>query len=551
MIFALGLFLIATGSAAPALDPAVDSGLGWTATRLDLHVSVLPAQRRLEIHGTIALKLELERSTGPALVINGDEPGARFLRIEAPPGARIELNRPFPAREGVLLSHVRFDEELERGATLELGFEVECTGRGDQFVVDDEVALASWVVAWYPIPRPDLESQRQFSRLLSIPGTTSFHLPAGWTSLSNGSRTERIEGEGDVVETWTLDEPVARSFAAGPYRVGVHEVDGRSFSVYLLEHEPEEAHVQAESLARAIEAMEERFGPFPYPTFGIAEVPEAKVGFYGSSEQGFLMAASSAFRYGTNLPLFAHEASHAWWGNLINNHGPGAKLLGESLAQYGAVIAIETIEGEEAATEFLRFSRKGYNSFQCARGYFQILAAGNDKPLGELASDPWDHNLSDSKGHWLYHMLRYRVGDEAFFATMRALIERFAGDSISLEDLQAAFHEAAPDRELERFFEQWLEREGAPILEVEWSAGGAGDPRVTGMLRQTHGGDPYHLYVELDVVTKEGSVRRTVEIGAEETPFELEVDAEPLDVLIDPRHRILRWTPEYGKRPVR
>ena len=32
--------------------------------------------------------------------------------------------------------------------------------------------------------------------------------------------------------------------------------------------------------------------------------------FYGASQQGFLMAVSSAFRHGRNLPLFAHEAAH-------------------------------------------------------------------------------------------------------------------------------------------------------------------------------------------------------------------------------------------------
>ena len=542
LLLALGL---AAGVPQDGSSQPDASGLGWAGTRLDLDVRVLPAEGRLELSGTILLTLDKESSTGPSLAISG-EVGGRFLSVEGPEGAQVELNRPHPLRPDVHLAVVRFDEPQKRGATVKLSFTSECDGRASQFVVDKEVALASWVTVWHPVPMPDPNSRERFASTLSIPGTTRFHLPDGWTSFSNGSRVERIDAEGPVTELWRLDEPVARSFAAGPYSIGAHEVDGRSFTVCLLSRDPAEAQVQARSLARAIEAMEARFGPYPYPSYGIVEVPESKVGFYGSSEQGFLMAASSAFEYGTNLPLFAHEASHGWWGNLIGNHGPGGILLSESLAQYGAVIAIETIEGEEAAIEFLRFSRRGYNPHQCAKGYFGIWRDGNDKALIQLKSGGWDHQLSDSKGNWLYHMLRYRVGDEVFFATMRGLIETYGNAALSVEDLKQAFLLAAPKRKLERFFEQWLERKGAPALEVDWEELGIG---IEGTLRQVQEGEPYHLFVELVVVTEDGRATHVVETTGKDTPFELPVDVQPLDVEIDPWHRILRWTEDYGERP--
>ena len=105
--------------------------------------------------------------------------------------------------------------------------------------------------------------------------------------------------------------------------------------------EAEEAREQAQSLGDAIGAMEEFFGEFPYPSYAIVEVPDGKVSWYASSHQGFLMAESGAFEFGANLPLFAHEAAHAWWGNLVNQQGIGSILCSESLAQYGAVIAID------------------------------------------------------------------------------------------------------------------------------------------------------------------------------------------------------------------
>lgn len=538
----LPLLLAVLAPSVSQAPQAEEQGSGWRATRLDLEVEVLPAKRSLAISGTVALVLESDSSKGPSLVVNGDEAGGRFVAVHAPPGASVALNERTPVREDALVAHVRFDRPFARGAQLELAFEVECTGTSSQFLVDDEVALASWVTFWYPVPMPDPTRGEPPSAMVGFPGTTRFRLPPGWTSFSNGRRTDSAIDAEESAETWVLTEPVARSFAAGRYRVGEHDVDGRTYTVCLLGREPEEARVQARSLGDAIAAMEARFGPYPYPAYAIVEVPESKVGFYGSSEQGFLMAATSAFDHGPNLPLFAHEAAHGWWGNRIGTRGPASILLSESLAQYSAVVAIETIEGPEAATEFLRFSREGYNSNQCARGYFGIQRRGLDKPLIELESGGWDHELSDSKGMWLYHMLRGRVGDRVFFATLRDLIARFSGGALTLDELRRTFVAAAPERDLERFFEQWLERPGAPSFEVEWDARGVG---VEGRLLQVQDGEPYHLLLEIAVATERGHELHTVEVTGKETSIALPVEGEPLGVEIDPHHRILCWSADY------
>ena len=82
---------------------------------------------------------------------------------------------------------------------------------------------------------------------------------------------------------------------------------------------------------------------------------------------------------------------------------------------------------------------------QCASGYFELCRTGRDKALAELVSGvDTDHTLADAKGHWVFHMLRRRVGDERFFATMRGLIDRFGGKSMTLAALREVFVEAAP-----------------------------------------------------------------------------------------------------------
>ena len=523
------------------------SGSGWRLKQLDLDVHVLPKEKRIEVEGRATLLLIADESFGPTLAMNAKSKVLHFDRMDAS-GATVAINEKHPKRKATLLAHVRFEDLQRRGTEIDISFAYHSEGRAFQFVVSHQAALSSWTQGWHPCPIPG--RNERFSGLLLTTGTTRFFLPSGWRSVSNGKLVDTKKTADGVVETWTVDVPVARSFAAGPYEVARHTVGDRNIGVYLLSSKPQSAREQVQALASALGAMEARFGPYPYDSYAIAEIPDGLVHWYASSEQGFIMAKSEAFAYERgNLPLFAHEMAHGWWGNLISTTGDGAILCSESLAQYSAVIAIEGVEGEPAATEFLRFSRTGYSSQQCARGYFDLARHGKDKPLSQLESGGWQHTLSDAKGHWVYHMLRRRVGDEIFFGTLRELIRDFSGKSMSLDDLREAFtRNARPDAGLKQFFAQWMDQPGAPVLEAEFV--GASKPGMTDLIiRQIQSGYPYELVVDVAIDTESGTEMHTTKIRDRETRISLAIVGKPTDVRLDPQHRLLIWKPEYGARP--
>ena len=547
LALALAFALIAGPAAQAADEPDSSPGNGWRLVHADVAVDLEPEAETMTVSGEIRLRLDAaDASPGPVIGIARQ---LRFVELEPSAGEKVDERLGEGRLDEARFAVIRLPEPAARGDELTVRFAATLDGSASQLVVQQNVALASWTAVWFPIPFDD-SGAISISGLSTTTGSTAIAMPAAWSSLSEGSFEGRTEADGRVTERWTVEEPLARSFAAGPYAAARHESDGREVGVYLLTRPPEEAGEQAASLAESIAAMEERYGPFPFGAYGIAEVPEGAVSWYAASQQGFLMARSAAFGHGANRPLFAHEAAHAWWGNAVGTEGPGSILGSESLAQYGAVIAIEAIEGEAAATEFLRFSRPGYSSLQSARGYFKMAREGHDKPLAELTSGGWDHNLSDAKGHWMYHMLRRRVGDETFFATLRGLFARYRGGKMRLDDLRAAFVAAAPEAELESFFEQWLERTGAPRLEADWEAAGDGEVAVT--VRQVQEGEPYHLRLDLalDGVEGEPASRHRVDLREREQTFRLAVNGAVAGavsgVRLDPDYRLLIWTPEYA-----
>jgi hypothetical protein len=532
--------------AAPALsdDPPAIEVSEWSLTRLDLDITVWPGPRKLEMKGKARVKLIGAEAYGPVFGINTRSPVMQIKSMRSG-GTAASI---FPFKDTIEVALLPAPPGLKQGDEIDVEFEAESKAEGSQFVTTPGAFYASWVETWYPVPARKIDALSS----PAAPGTMTFHLPKGWRSVSNGAMVDRIVAEdGAVTERWSVDTPAARSFAAAPYAV-VEQArsGGREIGLFLLEPRPAIA-AQANALAQSITAMERHFGPYPFSTYNVAEVPEGAT-FAASSEQGFIMVRSSLLDAEKgNLPLFAHEAAHGWWGNLVRGDGDGGRLLTESLAQFGALISIEEIEGKKAAAEFLRYSREGYSPMQSAMGFFYIWRQGGDKPLSKLSDGKFDHNLSDAKGHWFYHMLRHRLGDEAFFGMLRGLIETYRGRRATVDDLRQAIIAANPaDTDLPNFVSQWIDRAGAPVLDVDWWSADRWGKTIELRIVQRQQ-ELFDVPLEVAIDTQSGEVvRTTIRVNERNHAVKLPLPSRAVGVRLDPDDKLLFWRPEYGERPI-
>ena len=518
--------LLLLALAAPVL--AIAQEPSWETTRLDIDVRLFPAEERLEGSATLRLRplqgsaSDLEIEVGEAIVIGAVEQVAGEAEIV------VEMD------SSATKASLRFDRPIEPDEEIELRVAFASAGRGSQMVVDTTAAFASWARTWYPIAGGH-----------RAPGTTRISMPRAWRAVASGGLADRRMQEDRAVETWISERPLARSFAAGPYAVETRSIGERAVAVYLLSHR-DRAEELVTALADVMAALEARFGRYPYEGYALAEVPAELAEWTGSSEQGFFLARADALDGSVNVPLLAHELAHGWWGNWVRAVDPGALVVGEALAQYGAVLAIESREGREAAIEFLRFSREGYNPIQSAKGFWAMKLAGHDAPLAELAGGGWHHNLADAKGHWVYDMVRRELGDERFFGALGGVLDGHGGGTLSLPELRRAFVLAASDSAgMEAFLAQWLDRPGAPVLDVRWEDASADGRYAAALTIRQRTPEPYRIRVPIGIESTAGLRVHEVELVEATTRVTLEADGPPTGVVENVGHPLLLWEAAY------
>lgn len=399
-------------------------------------------------------------------------------------------------------------------------------------------SFASWVTGWYP---------RVQGGGSKSPGRITFDVPEGVTVASSGRLAETRSVGSRSRQVFSVDRPLDFSFAAARYFHREKTVGGVRLGMYLLRGGEPKAELYLREATRILEIEQSLYGPYPFDGYAVVEIPsDVTGGLGGSSEQGMnLFPVGVLPETGFPLLLVAHEMGHSWWGNLVGS--TGGPIVDEGLAQMSAVLCLLELQGEKAMRSFLRNGVPGYP--QSATQYFLRFAGpgGKDYPLGATAqgSDAAGamHDIADTKGMFVYEMLRERIGHPAFVGGLRSVVEGFAGKNVSLGDLRVAW-ERTSGQDLSQFWHQWMDRTGAPDLGLEWTARSEGRGFVvSGTISQQ--GTPYEVTAEVALAYPGRHDTRTVSVSGPSTAFSFTTEQKPRWVVLDSDYKILRWTPAF------
>lgn len=153
--------------------------------------------------------------------------------------------------------------------------------------------------------------------------------------------------------------------------------------------------------------------------------------------------------------LIAHELAHQWWGNRVTCLGWADFWLNEGFAEFMM-----------SAYREHRFGRDEYDrDMELARmTYARIRTAGRDRPLAyrkPIKESEAGGPVVYDKGALVLNLLRYELGERAFWDGVRRYTRRHFNGSVVTSDLQKAMEEAS-GKSLAQFFEQWIYSAGVP-----------------------------------------------------------------------------------------
>ena len=314
----------------------------------------------------------------------------------------------------------------------------------------------------------------------------------------------------------------------------------------------------ASEVADAMQFYTAHFGPPPLRELVAAPIP----GTFGQGFAGLIYL--SAFTYlneadpavvalSPRLQFFfqdllqAHEVAHQWWGNSVSAASYRDEWLMEALANYSAILWLETRKGPVGVWEMLSNYR---DQLLSASPLGDRIEAAGPVTQGRRLQSPANPRAFDlilyGKGTWILHMLRRRMGDAAFWQVLAQVLAEYRHKTISTEQFRKVCAQHMPadsaDRGLDNFFEQWVDATGVPELALtSMVKRGPRGYTVSGHVAQSGVDGTFQAEAPVVVQPAQGApVVRWVLTGAEPAAFSMLLKAAPARVTLDPDFSVLR-----------
>jgi aminopeptidase N len=331
--------------------------------------------------------------------------------------------------------------------------------------------------------------------------------------------------------------------------------DGKATPCYLyVPHgtEANAAKVYAKTPA-ILSAFGRRFGtPYPWDKYSQACVRRFAMGGMENTSATTMPDTSASMQPGRWDEVIAHEAAHQWFGDLVTCKSWEHIWLNEGWATFSEAIWAEADAAK--GREQRAYQRVIAGKLAGQRAMNRTYAPNFPAMVSKRWGDPFEAfirpNDAYAKGGVVLHMLRQKLGDDAFFAGVRNYLGRFAFTQAETDDFRRCLEDAS-GLSLERFFEQWCYRPGMPRLKVEmdWqedSPGAEGSDSGAGTLtlrfKQTQridAANPAYAF-RVPIYLKFESDGRFVwiDMDSREAQGAFRLPAKPSDITIDPQMTI-------------
>lgn len=301
--------------------------------------------------------------------------------------------------------------------------------------------------------------------------TTSVHvtIPQRWymrfplIATSNGKLTGIDTVGNDLTFKYLHCYPMAPyllAIAVTNYKVSVDTLQLNSGPLVNVTHSfPEDVDFYVNRVSY-LDSMfllfEKLFGAYPYA--------REQHGHTQWTWGGGMEHQTNSFMHDMSFALVSHELGHQWFGDKITCGSWQDIWLNEGFASYLTALCYENLQ----SGYWYPIWKKGEVARVSALDNGSVFCADTSN-----VSRMFNSRLTYSKASLVLHMLRWEIGDSAFFQGMKSYIQDpQLAYSFSLTNTFIQHMETACGRSLKGFFDDWLYGEGTPVYQVQYNQRG-------------------------------------------------------------------------------
>jgi aminopeptidase N len=421
---------------------------------------------------------------------------------------------------------LNFDPPLRKGqtSTVTFTYDGKLTGQEESPIygvrlaaIHPDFGYLLYPGRWFPVAGYTTD---RFSADLRI------KVPEGYTVVASGSESHTTSS-GFTTWQYQFGKPSFPGSIAivkgGPVKA---DAEGVTTSVYFRGAEASAAETCAQQTGSMMSFFTNEFGTGPDANLTVVETENGAPTGYAAP--GVLFLAPRAAGPQTNLRVLANAVSRQWWEELVSPRTRNHIWLSNGMATYSEMLWTEHSVSSAAMSAQLKDTM------------VEALTIDN-VPITQSARmedySPEYWALTGSKGATVMNMLRYVVGDDKYFAALKAFLAEYAWKPASTDDFQKAVEKAA-GKDLGYFFLQWTEATGAPEFKLEYSVFRTQKGfRVMGKIAQDL--DTFRMPVTLKIETEGNPEERQVEVVGTSSEFSVETFGKPKSVSIEASNQVL------------
>jgi hypothetical protein len=365
-------------------------------------------------------------------------------------------------------------------------------------------------------------------KLITFSLTTELH--KGWKKVTQGKRLLGEIKSDKHIDTWVCNSPQEEVFLiAAKFNEYSHDMNSGLMAMAFL-RTPDEglANKYLEVTEQYMEMYQDLIGDYPYTKFALVE------NFWetGYGMPSFTLLGEKVIRFPFILhSSYPHELLHNWWGNSVYvDFDSGNWCEGTTVFMADHLIKEQRGAGEE-------YRRSTLQKFS------NIVTPENDFPLNKFISrhDGPSEAIGYGKAMMMWQMLRMKLGDENFVKGMQLFYENNKYSTASYNDIRIAMEEAS-GVDLTPFFNQWVNRTGAPELGIADISTDmyAGKYRINISIEQKQNDNVFDVDVPIAVATNDGVETFVFNMQMKKQDFQISMYSKPLKLVVDPQYDVFR-----------